>query len=216
MSKEIIKELLLGNEYYEVEKETLDKIKKGQTPKITLVTCSDSRISGHIMDKDMVNRVFHIRNIGNQIENNFGSVDYGVHHLHTPVLLILGHTDCGAVKASQIDFSGETNEIRSELYPLHFNLASTAKKLDNEDPKLVTKLVQTNVDRQVEMAVKRYGTEHLAVVGAIFDIHGHLSNKEARIIVTNINGVTDDYKLKNHPLLDELEEDLKDVKVNRV
>ena len=84
------------------------------------------------MGKDMTNHVFHIRNIGNQIENNFGSVDYGIHHLKTPILLILGHTDCGAVKASQIDFSKESDEIRQELYPLHFNLSKASNLLDKD------------------------------------------------------------------------------------
>ena len=167
------------------------------------------------MGKDMTNHVFHIRNIGNQIENNFGSVDYGIHHLKTPILLILGHTDCGAVKASQIDFSKESDEIRQELYPLHFNLSKASNLLDKDDPKFITKLVQTNVDKQVKMALARYG-EQTNVVGAIFDIHAHLNKKNAQVIVTNINGVTDEFRLRNHELLSDIEEDLKDVKVNRL
>ena len=215
MTKEVMKELLLGNDKYEIHEDVLDKIQAGQNPKITLVTCSDSRVSGHIMGKDMTNHVFHIRNIGNQIENNFGSVDYGIHHLKTPILLILGHTDCGAVKASQIDFSKESDEIRQELYPLHFNLSKASNLLDKDDPKFITKLVQTNVDKQVKMALARYG-EQTNVVGAIFDIHAHLNKKNAQVIVTNINGVTDEFRLRNHELLSDIEEDLKDVKVNRL
>ena len=111
MPKKAIKELIEGNDKYHINNDTLEKIKKGQTPKITLLTCSDSRISGHIMSKDMINKVFHIRNIGNQIENNFGSVDYGIEHLHTPILLILGHTDCGAV--SQNQSTGDVLRIQS-------------------------------------------------------------------------------------------------------
>lgn len=215
MTKDVIKDLLVGNDNYEVDEDVLNEIQTGQAPKITLVTCSDSRISGHIMGKDMTNHVFHIRNIGNQIENNFGSVDYGINHLKTPVLLILGHTDCGAVKASQIDFSKESDEIRQELYPLHFNLGKSSNLLDKDDPKFITKLVQTNVDKQVSMALDRYG-DKTNVVGAVFDIHAHLNKKHAQVIVTNINGVTDEFRLKNHELLSEIEEDLKDVKVNRL
>jgi carbonic anhydrase len=215
MVKQIIKDILIGNDNYKIEAETSQKILTGQQPKITLVTCSDSRISGHIMNNDMTNKVFHIRNIGNQIENNFGSVDYGIYHLSTPILLILGHTDCGAVKASQIDFSKESDEIRQELYPLHFNLAKTVRLLDKQDPKYISKLVQSNVDKQVELAKKRYG-DKTNVVGAIFDIHKHLNTKQGKIIITNINGNTDEFKLKNHELLSELDSELKDVMVNRL
>ncbi|MEM3373600.1 MAG: carbonic anhydrase [Candidatus Woesearchaeota archaeon] len=208
MPKSIIKELLENNEHYH-EKVQWDLIKNGQSPKITLVTCSDSRVSGHIFGKDLVNFVFHIRNIGNQIVNNFGSVDYGVHHLKTPILMILGHTDCGAVKASQKDFSNETTEIKKELYPLYFNLRSG-------DKSNITKLVQLNVDIQVEEAMKRYGTEHTFIVGAIFDIHKHYTEKEGRVIITNINGITDEKKLKEHPLLSALTKEMLNARVKRL
>ncbi len=215
MPRIVIKELLEGNENYDIEEDTAKAILSGQTPKITLITCSDSRISGHIMDKDMVNKVFHIRNIGNQIENNYGSVDYGINHLHTPILLILGHTDCGAVKSSQIDFSRESNEIRQELYPLFFNLDKHVKLLDKEDPNYVTKLVQANVDKQVELAMQRYSNK-TDVVGAVFDIHGHLSDKQGKIVITNINGITDEFSLRNHELLSEIDEELAETSVKRI
>lgn len=215
MAKKVIKELIEGNADYDIEESISQKIKSGQSPKITLVTCSDSRVSGHIMKKDMVNYVFHIRNIGNQIENNFGSVDYGIEHLHTPILLILGHTDCGAVKASQSDFSKETDEIRQELFPLYFNLSKAAEALDKEDPKYITKLVQANVDKQVWLAKRRYG-DKTNVIGAIFDLHEHMAESQGRIIITNINGTTDEDEIKALDIMEELEDDLKDAVVKRL
>ncbi|MBT3450440.1 carbonic anhydrase [archaeon] len=218
MPKEVIKKAIEKNfDYHEsVDSEVWDTIQGGQQPKITLITCSDSRVSGHIFGKDMINHVFHIRNIGNQIENNFGSVDYGINHLHTPILLILGHTDCGAVKASQSDFSGESDEIKKELYPLYFNLRLVSKNTDMGSHADVTKLVQENVDLQVKDAIKRYTTEGQYVVGAIFDIHSQLGDKPGRVIITNINGETDIEELKEHPLLSDLESSMKSVVVNRV
>jgi carbonic anhydrase len=212
MAREVIKEIIEGNDKYSTV--LLEEIKKGQCPKVTLVTCSDSRVSGHIFNKDLVNYIFHIRNIGNQIENNFGSVDYGVHHLKTPILLILGHTDCGAIKASQVDFSAETDEIKKELYPLHFNMG--LKKIDRNDPKFISRLVQHNIDIQVKEAVKRYSTDHTFVVGAVFDIHGHFNEKGCRMIITNINGITDEEELRNHPLLSALEASLIQTRVKRI
>ncbi len=214
MSKEVMKEILEGNEKYNSKVGIWDIIKKGQSPKITLVTCSDSRISGHIFDKDLVNFVFHVRNIGNQITNNFGSVDYGVHHLHTPILMILGHTECGAIKASQSDFSKESTEIKKELYPLYFNLGKCT--FNKSDAKYFSLLAQHNVDTQVEEAMERYGTEHNFIVGAIFDIHNHFSDREGRVVITNINGIKEEGELEKHPLLAGIESALLKVKVKRI
>ncbi|MBN2367381.1 carbonic anhydrase [Candidatus Woesearchaeota archaeon] len=216
MAKEVMKKIIEGNETYYEKVDNWEEIQRGQSPKITLITCSDSRVSGHIINKDMVNFVFHIRNIGNQIENNFGSVDYGVQHLRTPILLILGHTDCGAVKASQKDFSKETDEIKKELYPLYFNLMPAVNKNDKDDKKYISRLVQHNVDIQVMDAMNRYTSENTFIVGAVFDMHKHYSDKEGRIIITNINGLTDEDALKGHPLLAAIEENLRDVRVKRL
>jgi carbonic anhydrase len=40
-----------------------------------------------------------IRKIGNQLGSNLGDVEYGVRHLNTPLLVVVGHDDCGAVVA---------------------------------------------------------------------------------------------------------------------
>ena len=76
----------------------------GQKPRATLVTCSDSRVQSHAFDASPDNDLFTIRNIGNQIATAAGSVQYGVEHLKTPLLVILGHSGCGAVKAAMGDF----------------------------------------------------------------------------------------------------------------
>jgi len=78
-----------------------------QKPRATVVTCSDSRVQSESFHSDPTNDLFFIRNIGNQIESTQGSVAYGIYHLHTPILLIVGHSQCGAVKAGQGDYSNE-------------------------------------------------------------------------------------------------------------
>lgn len=69
-----------------------------QNPYITLLTCADSRVQGEILGIDIFNKVFIIRNAGNQVAINRGSIEYSILVLNTPVMLVLGHTDCGAVK----------------------------------------------------------------------------------------------------------------------
>ena len=98
-----------------------DKIQGIQTPWLTLVACCDSRIHTNIMMEDATNEVFEIRVIGNVIENALGSVDYGVYQLHTPMLFIMGHSDCGAIKGS-LDERGKLQEsIEDTLEPIRKN-----------------------------------------------------------------------------------------------
>lgn len=86
-----------------------------QKPRATVVLCSDSRVQSTGYDATPENDVFTIRDIGNQIATAAGSVEYGVRHLHTNVLMIVGHTGCGAVKAALGDSSSLEEPIRREV-----------------------------------------------------------------------------------------------------
>lgn len=78
-----------------------DLVKNGQHPFATILTCSDSRVSPEILFDQGLGDVFIIRTAGNVVEPvDIGSIEYGVEHLHTPVLVVMGHSNCGAVKAT--------------------------------------------------------------------------------------------------------------------
>ncbi len=68
-----------------------------QHPPITMLTCADSRIQGEILGMDLINKVFTVRNAGNQVARNKGSLAYALTALNTEIFFILGHTNCGAV-----------------------------------------------------------------------------------------------------------------------
>lgn len=80
---------------------------KGQHPFATVLTCSDSRVSPELLYDQGLGDVFVVRVAGNVADSiALGSIEYGVEHLHTPVLVILGHQSCGAVAAT-MDAEGE-------------------------------------------------------------------------------------------------------------
>ncbi len=87
-----------------------------QHPRATIVMCSDSRGQTTSIDYTPDNDLFMVRNIGNSFKNNKGSVEYGVLHLHTPILMIIGHSECGAVKAVHSGIQGTLEpDIQKEL-----------------------------------------------------------------------------------------------------
>jgi carbonic anhydrase len=175
---------------------------KAQHPRITLVTCCDSRVQPTVIDADPIDRVFTIETIGNQVASAQGSVDYGVLHLHTPVLLILGHSDCGAVKAFMKGYEKENDAIKSELDNLKATITEPGTGSFEE---ALVKNVRQNVLNQVTAAVKRYQTlvdeGRLTVVGAYYDFVNTFEKGFGRLVLLSVNGVTDKAKIKALPQL---------------
>jgi carbonic anhydrase len=92
-------DLLVHNETFAGKSEDTDfsVYAEHQHPPITMLTCADSRIQGEILGMDLINKVFTVRNAGNQVARNKGSLAYALTALNTEIFFILGHTNCGAV-----------------------------------------------------------------------------------------------------------------------
>lgn len=73
----------------------------GQNPAAIIVTCSDSRLSPEILFDKGLGEVFVIRVAGNIVApHELGSIEYAVEHLGTRLVMVLGHSACGAVGAT--------------------------------------------------------------------------------------------------------------------
>ncbi len=186
-----------------------------QHPFITMITCSDARVQGTVLLPDTIDKIFVIRNIGNQLVVSRGSIDYGVLHLHTPILLILGHTHCGAVKAAMSNYKGETEGIRNELDHLHLPLMADDGKGSFEERWL--KNVERNVDWQVAEAMTFYPDlvkeGKLVVVGAVYDFINAYGKGYGRMVIINVNGEISPQAIKKHPVTKKLSKELKNVVV---
>lgn len=217
----IIREIVMYDEDFikHHSKSYFEKLKNKQKPYITLVSCSDARVHTNIIEKDPINKIFIIRNIGNQLLTSFGSVDYGVLHLNTPVLLILGHSHCGAIKAALKDYKEEPFDIIKELDHLFIPLSKLKSKNMDFGTKWI-KGVQANVDYQVELALKKYKTlvekGKLTIIGAIDDFVGLYNSGEGRIIIVNVNGETNTEKLKKLFIFNKLPKEEKDLIIKRI
>jgi carbonic anhydrase len=122
-------DLLSGNTRY-VEGRFLQKqsgaefrkeLAKGQKPEAVVVTCSDSRVSPEIIFDQDLGHIFVIRTAGNVVDSiAIGSIEYAVEHLHTPLIIVMGHESCGAVRAA-IEHKGKPEgnigEIIKKILP---------------------------------------------------------------------------------------------------
>jgi carbonic anhydrase len=74
---------------------------KSQHPKVIVLACSDSRVSPELLFDQNLGDLFVVRSAGNIADAiGVGSIEYAVEHLGSGVLVVLGHTQCGAVKAA--------------------------------------------------------------------------------------------------------------------
>jgi carbonic anhydrase len=84
-------------------KERLVQLVKGQKPIATVIACADSRVSPELIFNKGLGELFVLRVAGNvAVDANaiVGSAEYAVAHLKVPLLVVIGHENCGAVKAS--------------------------------------------------------------------------------------------------------------------
>lgn len=73
----------------------------GQQPFAIVLCCADSRVAPEIYFDMKLGDIFVIRNAGNVVDDVvLGSIEYGAEHLGSPLVVVLGHTSCGAVTAA--------------------------------------------------------------------------------------------------------------------
>lgn len=180
-----------------------DRFREGQHPRVTLVGCADSRFQTNDFYADPDGELFVIRNIGNQLDTTSGSVEYGVRHLHTPLLLIVGHVGCSAVRAAMGDYGGESVTVRRELDGLHLSIFKTRAEGTFDERWL--RNVVGNVHQQVEDARHEYALEikagKLFVVGAVYDFRNDMGAGPGHFLVVNVNGERDPERLAQLPLM---------------
>jgi carbonic anhydrase len=93
---------------------------QGQHPFAVILTCADSRVSPEILFDQGIGDLFVVRNAGNLLDDHIlGSIEYAVEHLHTPLVVVLGHTQCGAVSAAVAggEAPGHIKSILASLAP---------------------------------------------------------------------------------------------------
>ena len=211
---DIVYNIFKGNKDFINERDPayFETFKNSQNPKITLLTCSDSRVQTSIFGIDTVNEIFVVRNIGNQIMPAFGSIDFAIYHLKTPILIIMGHSHCGAIKAVFSNYENEPFDIIRELDHLSIPVRHIKHRKHHFEREWI-KIVEQNVDYQVKLATKKYHqlveAGKLLVLGIVNDFANVYLQGDGRLIIINVNGSKDTENNKANPFFDNFDEELK-------
>jgi carbonic anhydrase len=181
--EEIWKDLMAGNQRFvsgKTETRAIVSLRqslaKGQHPKAVVLSCSDSRVPPELLFDQSLGDLFVIRSAGNIADAiGLGSMEYGVEHLGSTVLVVLGHTKCGAVTAAA---SGEKMPT-SNLQALVDQIAPAVAKVKDsaKGDALIESAVQENVhlsarDVLAHSEVLRHAKEegHLTVYEAEYQL----------------------------------------------
>ena len=125
--------------------EKRQELTKGQHPFATVLACSDSRVAPESIFDQGLGDVFIVRVAGNVVEpTTLGSIEYGAEHLHTPLLVILGHESCGAVKAT-LEAKGKPEGNIGAILKKIMPAVNTAKKAKKDPDETLNLAVQENV-----------------------------------------------------------------------
>ena len=93
-----------------VKANDLDELQAGQAPIATIVGCADSRTPPTILFNQGFGRLFSIRVAGNTVDRRgLASIVYAVKHLNCPLVVVMGHTGCGAVAAAEAIVDGRAD-----------------------------------------------------------------------------------------------------------
>jgi carbonic anhydrase len=125
--------------------ETLDRIrelKKGQSPFVVVVSCSDSRLPPELIFDQGLGDVFSIRTAGNVIgDYELGSIEYAVEHLHCKLIVVLGHENCGAIQA----YATSGNEKHDDHIQTLVDYIAA-----EEEEKIIPDSLRSNIDTLVK------------------------------------------------------------------
>ena len=193
---EVMKELKDGNTRFangltiHSAESSLNKLKDfsktGQFPKAIVLCCSDSRAPVELIFDQDIGDLFVIRVAGNIVAPSLvGSVEYAVAMFGTNLVLVMGHTQCGAVKATlnhiekKETISENINDIVKRIKPHIFTIAKSKTTLPEEK---MNQAIEANVHASVgHLSTSSQLIEELVRKGQM-QIHGAVLNLDTGIV----------------------------------
>ncbi|MEC3875706.1 carbonic anhydrase [Chryseobacterium salviniae] len=155
--------------------ETIKKLENGQAPFAVIVGCSDSRVPNEMIFDQGLGDLFIIRTAGQvSAAASYGSMEFAVLKLKTKLIVVLGHTECGAVAAAV----ERPENVPGHIVTLINDIKHAAAKSSHLHGDPVNNAVRQNVIEQVNslrdldpILHKKYVDGEILIVGAVYDIH---------------------------------------------
>eukprot|EP00178_Gracilaria_changii_P009023 TRINITY_DN267_c0_g2_i1.p2 TRINITY_DN267_c0_g2~~TRINITY_DN267_c0_g2_i1.p2 ORF type:complete len:265 (+),score=60.89 TRINITY_DN267_c0_g2_i1:1639-2433(+) len=145
----------------------------GQTPHTIVIACADSRVSPEIIFRAGLGDLFVIRNAGNVTweDSVLASVEYAVQNLQSKLIMVLGHSKCGAVAAATAVARGSTIP-ESSLSRHVCRIADGVKAVCSDERGAVELNVKNGMSelRANDVVKKALQSAQVRLVGAVYDV----------------------------------------------
>ena len=178
---QVLQKLIEGNKRFSSSKqshpnqdrERRQQLVKGQKPFAVIVGCSDSRISPEIIFDQGLGDLFVIRVAGNIVDDvALGSIEYAVDHLGTQLIVVLGHSKCGAVTATVQGGAvhGHIGSIVQAIKPAIETARELSGDLTDNTIKANARLVADQIQHSDPVLSELARLGKIVVVSAYYDI----------------------------------------------
>jgi len=159
------------------DEERRKELTGGQSPYAVILACADSRVAPELVFDEGLGELFVVRVAGNVLEGSqLGSIEYAVEHLGSRLVVVLGHSSCGAVAATIGHEGRPLEELSPGLIAIVGRIRTALEDLPTEGDKLDA-AVRANVRQTVrqmclesEVIKSRVAGGKVRVVGASYDL----------------------------------------------
>ena len=184
--REVLEILKMGNERFQKGDTTVKDLNhqvkltaNHQFPMAAILGCIDSRVSNELIFDIGLGDVFSARVAGNVVNDDvLGSLEYACKHAGAKLILVLGHSNCGAVKAA-CDYveSGHITQLLGKIQTAVESEQSVTENRNSKNDEFVAKVTDINIAFSVEQILQRseilaemWRNEEIEIVGAAYDV----------------------------------------------
>jgi carbonic anhydrase len=162
--------------------EQVNDTSDGQFPFATILSCIDSRVSAELVFDQGLGDIFSVRIAGNFVnEDILGSMEFACKLAGTKLIVVLGHTSCGAVKGACDDAKmGNLTKLIEKITPavkavtepedVTLRNSSNLEFVDNVSAKNV-ELTIDRILKESEILAEMQSTGEILIVGAMYDVN---------------------------------------------
>jgi carbonic anhydrase len=174
-NERFINNLRLNRNLLQLVNDTKDQ----QFPFATILSCSDSRISTELIFDQGLGDLFSIRLAGNIASvNAIGSMEYACKYLGSKLIMVMGHTNCGAVKGACDGLEMDNlNDIFNYIRPSMDGETETLHERTSHNKIFVNNVTRLNVHHNMDIILRRstliaglVATGEISLTGAIYDV----------------------------------------------
>jgi carbonic anhydrase len=169
-NKRFINNLKINHDHLEL----INQTREGQYPFAVILSCMDSRTSVELIFDQGLGDLFSIRIAGNIVNNDIlASIEYAVKYVGSKVLMVLGHTECGAIRSARKGVvDGHITGLLERIRP-----SFTKALLDDKEYMFADKVAYANVDNSLQeilagsaIVKEMFENGQIGIVGAVYNV----------------------------------------------